>query len=199
MTNRLMLAIGALVCAAIGFVCGSMINVPGLSLSRNLNPIHLISILSTVLVALILKTVVEDSRSKGRVRREFITKYIEMAQQRIDTISIELQDGAISCTKAPSLSKRVTRIARWINDALRSCKIAAPNSWNTVENHLRKLNDLLTSSPRRPISQAGLSIHASDGKYRYSEARIQEIELCIDELLGVFADLHIEIVSHAQS
>lgn len=186
-------AILLLVAIGIGFLLAKLITVPGIIFSKEINPLHGVSILSSVFIAIFLAIIFDKHKESRKVQRELILKRIEDLLGHVDKIDQIMDQNDIQLTSVTSSIKKVRMSFEFIKKVIALVKIKAANFEDNFEKHHKELNYLATYTPIKTDRNNKVPIKCIKGVLKYENDRLQEIESNIQSMKDNIFELQIFI------
>lgn len=180
----------------IGFLIGKIFDIPGITIDTKLNPLHALSILVTLLIAIFISVLFQKNKDINNTANSIVIKRIDKIIEILDSLNELILDGSIETGKAPSISKRVYSSLKCVFASLTENNINISVDFKTVEDKNRKIKDLLTNTPALSDSSITLvspPIKVEEKKYIYNADRISEIEKEIEDLKNDLFKAQLEV------
>lgn len=178
---------------SIGFITGKLFDIPVFTMDTNINPLQALSILVTLLVALLISVYFQRNKDINNSANLIIIKRIDKVVDILDMLSELVLEGSIHLEKAPSISKRVYSSLKCIHQCVNDNSIDVSVTWDSIENKHRLIKDLLTNTPAHTSEEQSPPIKVENGKYVYNLSRISEIEKNIEDLKNSIFKTQLEI------
>jgi len=178
----------------VGLLLGKMIDVPGFTLNKEINPLHAISILVPLIIAIVFTWFFSREQEKERVLKSILIKRIGELVEFVDYVQDRLMNGEINIHFAPTISKKIWSALTCTRYSIVESKSPVPFDVGEAELILRKINRLITETP----SDGGGNTETttiSNGIYNYSLARKSEINRNLDNAKNALYRLQIRINS----
>jgi hypothetical protein len=177
----------------IGFILGKLIEVPFITIEKNINPLHALSILVTLLVALVISVFFQKNKDINNTANDIIIKRVDKIVDMLDILNESILEGSIEVIKAPAISKRIYSSLKCVNQSLIDYSISISATFDSIEQKHRLIKDLLTNTPAHNGNDAPMPVKVENEKYVYTSARISEIERNIEDLKNSLYKTQLEI------
>jgi len=166
-----------------GFLIGKMVAVPELTIDTKINPLHALSILVTLIVALVISLFFEREKEKNRVAISLIIKRIDKAAEMIDSLYLSVMENQIKQNSAYSLPKRIHNSLKCVWDMFGQYNMNVEVEFSELEVILREVKSLMTNTPINGGSSGEHPpIKVEDNNIIYSDARVAEIGIYIEKI-----------------
>jgi hypothetical protein len=119
-----------------------VVDIPGIRVSGDINPLHFMSILTTVFVAVLVSIFFDQHKEKNKVGKGLFFKRIDDVLKIIDNIHEHIDKCEIEITAAASINKRLRSSISFIFSALENKKIVARSEKDKIERILKDINIL---------------------------------------------------------
>lgn len=167
----------------IGVLVGKMYNVPVLTIDTNINPLHALSMIITVFIAIVITIYFDHEKEKNKVVKEIIIKRIDNAISIVETLFDAVSAGKIKSEVIPGYPKRIHSSLKCSWSSFSDNKIETSISFSELELVIRELKKLLTDTPLNNNGVDGAApIKAENGCFIYSEARVSEVSVELEKL-----------------
>lgn len=193
MTNFVLFLIGCGI-FFVGLVIGKFSEVPDMKLGSEINPVHLLSVLTTFTVALIIPVLFSRSAEKTSFKKSIFVKKIEKLQDGIESLTDLANRQELPYTLAASSTKKWTKELERIYESLDQEGIKVKSTVQDFQVKIHRLNKRLTDTP--PHSQLGNSrphIVVKENICDYSVVRIREIQEAANEIDSDLLTLMLQI------
>lgn len=180
----------------IGVLCGKLITVPGVAISKEVNPLHGVSILSSIFIAIYIALILDKHKECKKIQRELVFRRIDEIYENIASLYLKLENKSINLTEANLVSKRIWTLFDSLKKLIEMSNICSIKGFDSSfrEKH-KELKNLMTNTPIDPTEYDCPPIKVEDGIVKYSQSRVQEIESCIDSLKSCIFELQITITN----
>lgn len=194
--NYFWLILSGFVIFLIGFIVGKIFDIPVITIDKNINPLHALSILITLLVAIFISVLFQKNKDINNAANSIVIKRIDKIIEILDSLNELILDGSIEIGKAPSISKRVYSSLKCVFASFAENNISISIDFKLVEEKNRKIKDLLTNTPALNNSDgnnASPPIKVDKKKYVYNSDRVSEIEKEVEDLKNDLFKAQLEI------
>ena len=176
----------------LGFLIGKMVTIPGIEMDLKINPLHGISILSTVFVAVLISMFFEKEKEKNRITNELIIKRLDSVLPLIDDLHDSISGGNMPYVKATS-SKRIHSALKFTWNVMNEKELNFNTEFTEVESEYRNLKDLLTNVPA-DTTDDNSPLKVKDGMATYQPSRISEIERSLELLKNIIFKTQLDLL-----
>lgn len=178
----------------IGFLIGKMVSVPNLSFETNINPLHGVSILVTLFIALLLSIFFDTNKSKVIGQKEIMIKRMDKILEMIDGLQNHVLAGKVDVQFGIAFTKRFNGATSYIWASLATQGVRVKLAQGDIESVARQLKDLLTNTPAyNDDAQGAPPIRVVDKSFEYSPARIAELIANLEDLKNKLFQTQLEI------
>lgn len=139
--------ISHIVIFCLGFVISKVVSIPGVYLSLEINPTHLISILATVFIALVLSIGFDFYKEKRKVEKGLIFQRLNETNEIIDKINEYVENGVVPTPVMNSSNKRLRSTISFIFEVMNKCEMETLIGAKEVDDLVKKILDLMTNTP----------------------------------------------------
>jgi hypothetical protein len=183
-----------IVCLVTGFFVGKLVSIPGVSLAKEINPLHGISIFCSFFCVIFVSLLLDKHKEASKGQRQLMLNQLESLLENVEQLSTRLCKEGIEFVVVTSLLKKVGKRATNIVNLFKRIDINK-NDFVTRFCPLHKeLRDLMTNTPI--VSEHENPIQFKKGHLVFSEERIREIEAKIEELKDCISITQLETVSN---
>jgi hypothetical protein len=197
MKNKILIGqiLTGIVLFSIGILVGKICFFPGVTMGREINPVHAMSILVSLLIACILAIWIDRHKEKNKTEKSLVIKRIDDSIIILESIHEKVLTKSIGVVEAASLLKRLAMQIGCLKKLVAVRDICNPEKFDKCISDISELKDLLTSTPAAEELPSGeATVRASDGIYYYSKNRISEIETKVEILKNDTFELQMEVV-----
>ena len=178
----------------IGFLAGKMYDVPGLTLDRKINPLHALSIIVTVFIAIVISIFFEKEKEKNKVIKEIIIRRIDKTIDLTESLIDLVATGKIRSEVVPGYPKRIHSSLKCSWSSFENNKIKTVVDFSELELIIRELKNLLTNTPINASgSLADAPISAKNGYFLYNEARVSEVSVELEKLKNMLFKAQLDV------
>lgn len=167
---------------SLGFTLGKIINVPGITIETNINPLHLLSIIVTLFIALLITVYFQTHKEVNSSRNTILIKRIDSITDNISSFYETISTGIIPIELAPSTVKRIHQSLKCTWENFNTEEVSVSIEFKIIEKKTRIINHLLTNTPAIASNDPVPPVSVVKNSYLYNTARIAEIEKHIDDL-----------------
>lgn len=167
---------------SLGFIASKIVDVPGITIETNINPLHLLSIIVTLFIALLITVYFQTHKEVNSSRNEILIKRIDSITDNIDSFYDTISTGIIPIELAPSTVKRIYQSLKYTWENFNAEGVSVSIEFNIIEKKTRIINNLLTNTPAIASNDPVPPVSTAENNYLYNTARIAEIEKHIDDL-----------------
>ena len=181
-----------LLSAIIGALIIRMVDIPGIKIQKDINPLHALSIVLTLFVAIYISIIFDHKKEALKSIKQVLINRITSVNEIIDSLQIETATG---CCEYSRVTSSIKRIFISISCILKICKLSKIE-YNDLEEKIKvQSNTVKTLMTETPISASGnVEISVSEGKINYNPSRRSEIETAIEALKNIILDLQYKII-----
>lgn len=177
-----------------GYIVSKIVNIPHFSIQKEINPIHLISILTTIFVAILISIIFDQHKERNKVGKGLFFDKIEDIYNILEKIHGLIETKKIDLSTATSSIKRLRSSIRFIFVALENKRIVATDHKNRIESILKDMNSAMTNTPiAETHSTANTPLSISDGVITYSQQRAAHISSQVEVLKNELFKLQMTI------
>jgi hypothetical protein len=178
----------------IGFLVAKMVSVPYLSMQKEINPLHALSIITTLFIAILVSIVYDREKEKQKNVKQLIINRICNAFELSDNLYLKLIEQIEIITVSSSL-KRINMIIECVHKLCERGDVQIKFEKSLFLEKVKSIRDLMTSTPviGDDIVTAVPQISVEKNSVKYSKGRIAEIEVQIDQLKNLFLELQITV------
>lgn len=179
----------------IGITVGKLFSLPKeIVIDNNINPMHALSILVTLLIAILITVFFQTRKEINNTENEIIIKRIDKIVEIIDCLHDSVCSGKVAVSQAPALVKRIYNSSKYIwESSFDDQTINISIKLDSIETETRKINDLLTNTPAINTDIQKPPVKVVEDKYEYNDARIVEIEQHLEELKNKLFQAQLEV------
>lgn len=177
-----------------GVCVGKILFFPLVSMDSKLNPLHLISILTTAFVGIYVGVLVAHDKDKYQTRRALLIEKIRDLENRLRETATRTSRNSVPVAEASQLLKSVGMCLESIEHACDTYKIDMNPVCLGIRAEFSEVRLLMTDTPK--VINPGTSapdIQVIDGEFLYSTARIYAISLCISKAEQIAFQLKVGI------
>jgi len=178
---------------SLGFIVSKIIDVPGITIESNINPLHLLSIIITLFIALLITVYFQTNKEVNNSRNGILIKRIDNITDNIDLFYEIISTGTIPIELAPSTVKRIHQSLKYTWNNFEEEGVVVSIELKTIETITRMINNLLTNTPAIALDDPMPPISIDKNKYVYNAARISEIEKYIDDLKNNLFKIQLDV------
>ncbi len=190
--NIIYVSLSALL-VTIGFVLGKIILIPGVSIQREINPVHLLSILVAVLMGILASIVFTTHKQKKDDEKRLLISRIETLYSIADQLFSKVNEQKKNLFEINSINKRMRSLLGIITHATEQTSI---NSSQVERATLisTELTSLTTETKAvDPVCGQVADVVVEDNIVSYSEKRKSELESKIQQFQNALFLLQLEI------
>lgn len=181
----------------IGILIGKLCFIPGVTMGREINPVHALSILVSLLIACILAIWIDRHKEKNKTEKSLVIKRIDDSILILETIHEKLLSHSIGVVEVASLLKRLSMQINCLKKLVCTHSICRPDQFEKCINEISDFKALITSTPAVE-EEPGIepAVRAVDNIYHYSKNRIIEIETKVEILKNYTLELQMEVIGN---
>ena len=177
-----------------GACIGKMMHSDYFVLQKEINLVHVLSVLCTVFVAVLVAVLIDRNKSKSKSEKDLFLNRINQITAIADCLHDKIIERSISLIEATSRLKRIRSSVRCIYQAFASTNKLIGITEVSVQAILKEINTLMTYTPSgQEVEGAILPICISNNVCTYSVSRSAEIEGQIELLKNTLFRIQIEI------
>lgn len=180
-----------LLCVVIGFFLGKIVMVPGVTCSKEINPLHGVSILFSLFAVIYVALMLDKYKESQRKQRELI--YDRIDDLLVCVNSINLEEESICLTKVNIALKKMWVMSTYVSKFIKLMNLPKNNFEHTFKVSHKELRELLTNTPVTSIENEDPPIKCERGILIYNYARRGDIEANIDTIKNLIFDLQFNI------
>lgn len=180
-----------LVCIIIGFLISKIVKVPGITFAKELNPLHGISILFTLFIAIYVSLMLDKHKESKKIQRDLVFDRIHNLLECINSINIDKDKFIL--TEVTSTLKKIGIQLNYVKKFIKLTNITKKEFKDKFDLHYKKLKDLMTNTPITEGTNGNPPIECVRGKLIYNSDRKREIELQVEQFKNLIFDLQFEI------
>jgi len=174
--NKIIFIIFVFLAFIFGYLVSKMVNLPGISVQKEVNPLHFISILTTLSVAIVVSIIFDQFKEKNKVGKSLFFKRIEDVIEITDKINSHIEREEIEYSIAVSMNKRLRSSMIFIFKALIEKNIIDNHQKDKIEKLLKDINNSMTNTPISPDGDNGHDLlKIENGIIKYSHQRSSQI------------------------
>ncbi len=181
----------------IGILIGKFLNFPYFEISKNIDLVNILSIIVTMLLAILITVFFDKQKSDNRVEKDLILRRVESIYEITNTLQKESVSGAIPYTDATSSIKRINTSIQSIYKIVTKCQFSIKDDIKIlIKDAISDLRDILTDTPKlaeEQIENSDLPIEVKNGVLKFNKQRINQIEAKFDTLKDCLLELEIRI------
>jgi len=182
---------------AIGFIVAKFYNFPYFEISKSIDLTNVLSLVVTILLAILITTFFEKKNNDHRVEKDLIINRIGNIFEIASTLQIESITGKIPFTEAASSIKRINTALSSIYKIVDKCYFSISDDIKEkIKTNLSDLRETLTNTPKlieEQIKAADIPIEVKEGIIYFNRDRIAQIEVRFDSLKDLLLELQIEV------
>ncbi len=167
----------------VGFLAGKLIFIPGISVQKEINPLHFISIVSTLFMAIVISVLIDKERRINDVEKKLIIDKLQAIWNETEELEKLVNSKQVLHCEVISLIKRIRSATSFVEKALKTIGKSPCSSIQQLKTYCKQLSDLATNTvatdPQKPIPE---EVKIDNGYVFYSQNRVAEIEACIGTL-----------------
>ncbi len=181
----------------IGIVAGKLINWPFFEVDEKVNVLHLLSISSTILIAIFVSRIINKETQECRVEKDLliqklggITKSLEMTHSDISTKNISYSSAAASIKRLSTGLTHIIKITKKIPISIEE------GLYEEIISTTSELKVKLTDTPpisKTAINATNLPLEVKDGILTIHKDRLILIDGIIDKLKNKIFAFQLEI------
>ena len=176
---------------AIGLLIGKIITVPGITCSKELNPLEGVSILFSLFALIYVALILDKHKEVKKNQRELIFKRIDDLDRCVD--STRLVDNRINFKEAVSCLKKINRLSMYVGRFIVLVNISEDEFTKSFQKMHKDLNVLMTFTPAKLKRGQNHPIKCEKGMLIYSDERVYEIESAIEFIKSYLYDLLLKV------
>jgi len=195
--NKNWILLSILICISVfaGFLIAKMLTIPGLTVDTKINPLHALSIITSIFVAILVTIYFNRENDKLQRSKQLIIGRISAAFEVCDNLHCKIVDGQVDYATVVSGLKRINIICNCIYNLSARVNIKISIAKANYEAKIKAINALMTDTPivgTEPTAQEPIKIE--NGIIKYSKERISEVETQIDQLKNTILELQVELI-----
>jgi hypothetical protein len=181
----------------LGIWIGKVTDFPHFEISKSIDLINVLSILVTVLLAILITVYFDKRKSDNRIEKDLILRRVDNIYEITNELQREAISGEIPYTEAASSIKRINTSMQLIYKTVDKCEFSIKDDIKTsIRNAISDLRDILTDTPKlteAQIEKSDLPIEVKNGIIKFNRQRISQIEVKFDSLKDKLLELEIRI------
>ncbi len=181
----------------LGIWIGKVTDFPHFEISKSIDLINVLSILVTVLLAILITVYFDKRKSDNRIEKDLILRRVDNIYEITNELQREAISGEIPYTEAASSIKRINTSMQSIYKTVDKCEFSIKDDIKTsIRNAISDLRDILTDTPKMTeaqIEKSDLPIEVKNGIIKFNRQRISQIEVKFDSLKDKLLELEIRI------
>jgi hypothetical protein len=193
-TNKSWIFLCLLSCA-VGILVGKILFIPGISIQREINPVHALSIISTLFVAIVISILFAQEKDKNKGRKEIVLNRVCAGLEICDSLFGKINDNKIEHSQAVSIFKRIGIVTKCVFYACNKIELKLTMNEDKFNEQAKRVKDLMTNTPIIPENVNTPPIKTTKGIVEYNSNRIAEIETELEKLRNMFLELQIDIIA----
>lgn len=195
--NKYLYPILSCVIFSFGYLMSKITNLPFFSIQKEINPLHLLSILTTILVAVLISIIFDQHKEKNKIGKSLFFKRINDIDFMLDKLHETLESSSIDLIHAISVNKRLRSAMTFVFIALKKNKIIVDTQKAQIDKYLKELNVSMTSTPVSSAeTNSSPTIEIRAGLITYSDQRASQIGSQIEVLRNELFKLQMLINDH---
>lgn len=174
-----------------GCLVGKLVSVPGVTMGREINPVHALSILCTLVVAVLVSIHLDRNKRRDSSQRDIYLKRIEAVSGVVEELYGRVIEGPIPYT---AVTSRIKRIRASLNALLAPLATAIGNRdfEAPLMNAIRELNEQMTKTDiAGSRGKLPKDISIKDNVITYSGTYKAQIESGLDVLRSRLFELQL--------
>ncbi len=178
----------------IGILIGKMCIIPGLTIQKDINPVHAISIFTTILIAILVSIIFDKEKEKNNSEKQLIVNRINSALEIADLLHYKVAEKQIELSSAVSMIKRINITVSCIYKTLELVKLRIAPDKSECQAKIKDLNNLMTYTSVCDKGKPSPHIAVVKGLLTYSPQRVSELETQIEHLKNILLELQVHII-----
>lgn len=178
-----------------GSLFGKMLHFNIFTFSREINPVHAISVISTVFVALFVAVLIDRNKSRDRCEKELFLKRIDAIIAIAECLHDRISGQKILFVEATTRLKRMKSSVKCVYTSFTTASRRIGVEEKQIKDILKELNTLMTMTPIKSGVGAPRddSISIKNGIVTYSVTRSAAIEVQIEAFKDVLFKMQVDI------
>ncbi len=178
----------------IGFIIGKIVFIPGISVQHEINPVHLISVISPIFVAVVISIIFAKERDNIKEIKGLILQRSCSVLDICESVHQYILNRQIAFSTAVSLLKKLSINTKCIFATCKETKIQLSKSESDLINQIKNINNLMTNTPVGPEDESVQPVRVEENIIHYEKNRVSEIELDLDKLQSMVLSLQVDII-----
>jgi len=183
-----------IVSLVIGILIGEMCIIPGLTIQKEINPVHAISIFTTILIAILVSIIFDKEKEKNNSEKQLIVNRINSALEIADLLHSKVAEKQIELSSAVSIIKRINITVSCIYKTLELVKLKVTPDKSECQGRIKDLNVSMTYTSVCDKGKPSPHIAVIKGILTYSPQRVSELETQIEHLKNMLLELQVHII-----
>jgi hypothetical protein len=179
----------------IGILVGKILFIPGISIQHEINPVHALSVISTLFVAIVVSILFTQEKDKNKGKKEIVLNRVCAGFEICDSLHGRIIDNKIDHSHAVSVFKRIAIVTKCVFYACKTIGLTITMNEAKFNEQAKRLKDLMTNTPIIPDDLTTPPIKITKGIIEYNSNRIAEIETELEKLRNMFLELQIDIIA----
>lgn len=178
-----------------GFVIGKIINFPFFEMDKNINLVHIASLGTTVLIAILVSKVINKETQECRVEKDLLIKKLDDLLGLIETIHSDIFKKEIDYSSAAATIKRIRGSLTYILEITKQVPILIEKDLlEGITNTISELKDKLTNTPSNLETDIeNLPLKVKNGIIHIHKDRLTLVEGVIGKLKNQILSLQLVI------
>lgn len=177
-----------------GCLVGKMVHLHIVNFQREVSPVHALSVLGTIFVAVFVAVLIDRNKSKDRNEKELFLRRVDAIAEIADGLHESVVTGEIKLIEATSKIKRIKSSIRCIFTALKTANLSIKTKDFEMLQIAKELNFLMTyTPPKGKAKTTDTPIQVTKSVCRYSATRTTEIEAEVERLKNCLFGIQIEV------
>jgi hypothetical protein len=182
----------------LGILIGKVVkDWPLFTLNYSLSITHIISIGTTLFIAILISYYFDKEKQNNRNEKDLILKRMDDVYMHIETLSTKIEDGSISYQEAASKVKRINMAFTNVFNVIKISDASLDDvDKKDFLDKSKSLRNLLTETPKLDedeLKGVEIPIEVKDGIIKYTQARISEIETLFERIKSQLLELQLKI------
>ena len=180
----------------VGFFVGKIYNLPGITINRELDPLHAIAVLTPLFVAIWISVVFDSEKEKHGKEKNVILDRVSSALNIADNLHDRILCETMEITTATSTMKRLGITSKCIYTQLNLASMRTKLHEKTIEDKLREIKGLLTNTPvvAEGSEGDGPPVKVENNTLIFSRYRVAELETQMDQLKNMLFELQMQVI-----
>lgn len=157
----------------IGYILGVVFTVPGIYIHKQINPVHLLSILLSIFLAIFVSLLLDRAKVAREKIKDLVNRKVQVVSELIEDYEQAIASGSVQYSTIVSFNKKIRSSVRFVVNSLKSTSLGKCNDLERSEVYCKDLVELTTKVEFSEDGEADLVV--SEGVAKFSKDKMAEI------------------------